>query len=190
MIVIGITGKINSGKGTAAQIFEDLGLINFGFSDPLKLAIHNLFDVDENILWGSSDKRNEEVRIMLQDLGVYTQKHRPKAIVELMRRRLTVFDNSGVDSLHCIANSLSKGVVISDIRYSEEAQLIKEVGGKLIKIIGSVNSVPKNNNIRNHITETAVDDISPTLIDYTVKNSSTLVFFKKQIMAAAQEIMK
>jgi hypothetical protein len=60
MNLIGICGKSNAGKDTAADILvEDFGYVKVALADPMKRACADWFGWDEQTLWGPSEKRNE-----------------------------------------------------------------------------------------------------------------------------------
>lgn len=59
-VIIGISGLACSGKDTTANFFvEDFGFVSISFADPIKRACADIFDWDEETLWGPSENRNK-----------------------------------------------------------------------------------------------------------------------------------
>ena len=58
-VLIGISGLANTGKDTTANFFvEEFGFVNISFADPIKRYCADIFDWDEETLWGPSENRN------------------------------------------------------------------------------------------------------------------------------------
>mgnify|MGYP001601185222 FL=1 len=64
-------------------------------------------------------------------------------------------------------------VVVSDVRFPNEANIIKELGGTIIKVVRS-----KTNNNDNHSSEVSINKINP---DFIVSNNSTIDEYHSQI---------
>jgi hypothetical protein len=62
-----------------------------------------------------------------------------------------------------------KNVIVTDVRFQHEADMITQMGGYLIKIIRP--SLDKSNELYKHCSETA---ISTMKVNYTVVNDDTL----------------
>ncbi len=59
MSLIGICGKSNAGKDTAADVLvKDFGYVKVALADPMKRACAEWFGWDEQTLWGPSEMRN------------------------------------------------------------------------------------------------------------------------------------
>jgi hypothetical protein len=60
MNLIGICGKANAGKDTAADVLvERFGFVKVALADPLKRICRDVFRFTDEQLWGPSEKRNE-----------------------------------------------------------------------------------------------------------------------------------
>ena len=58
--LIGISGVAGSGKDTTANFFvSEFDFVSISFADPLKRICADVFDWDENRLWGPSEERNK-----------------------------------------------------------------------------------------------------------------------------------
>jgi len=174
--LIGVVGRLNSGKGAIAEVLtEEYRFIAFSLADPLKMVVRDLFDIDENILWGPSENRTGEVRRMLQELGTdFARKYRPNVWAEKLRRRVVAARNDGRDYLqlhnrHDLA--VAQGIVVPDVRFPNEADIIRELGGKLVRVVRPGSGDHETTAANNHESENAGDDI---VVDQRIVNDSTL----------------
>ena len=128
--LIGFTAKAGSGKDTCALILkeklEDVEI--FSFAQPLKEACRLLFGFSDEQLYDPKIKEQvdstwgKSPRQIFQWLGTdILRDHIDKNFfVKLMTKR--------------IQNSTKKFVIIPDVRFDNEAALVKELGGIVIKI--------------------------------------------------------
>jgi hypothetical protein len=147
-MIIGLTGYAQSGKDTLAGMLIGLhGYDNRAFADPIRKLLYEtnpllkseyrvkgLVDVHG---WDKVKVEYDEARTLLQRLGVAAR---------------TVFgENFWVDQA---LSGLSEGdkIVITDVRFPNEADAIKALGGQIWRVkrigVGAVNS---------HESETAMD---------------------------------
>lgn len=159
-MIIGLMGYAGSGKDEVAKIL--VNKFNFerrAFADKIRDILYEMnpmtggeplqIRVDSDG-WDKA-KQHPEVRRLLQKLGVSARTH----IGE------NVWVNSALFKL--FANNL---YVISDVRFENEVNAIKIIGGEIWRIerpgVGPVN---------NHVSETGLDNLSA---DRTLLNSGTL----------------
>jgi hypothetical protein len=128
--IIGIAGKARSGKDSAASyLFAAYGFTRIALADPLKLAAQQMFGLTDAQTW--SDAVKEEVipfwglspRQMFQRLGSDAVK--------------PVFGNDHWVKRFKISYALLKDtdrVVVPDIRFEYEADMIRDLGGLMIHI--------------------------------------------------------
>jgi hypothetical protein len=174
--LIGVVGKLNSGKGAIAEVLEEeYSFISFSLADPLKMVIRDLFDIDENVLWGPSENRTGEVRRMLQELGTdFARKHRPNVWAEKLRRRIVAARNDGHDYLQLYNRhdlAIAQGIVVPDVRFPNESDTIRELGGALIRVVRPGSGDHETAETNSHESENAANDI---VVDHTILNDSTL----------------
>lgn len=163
--VVGLIGKKRSGKDSFAQtLVEEFGFRRFAFADPLKEAalrsdpivrtyvtldeeyldhvdgIERLSSVVSRLGWEDA-KEIPEVRRTLQNYGVAIREIEPDFWVRATLDRAL---------LHA---STSGPVVVTDVRFPNEAQEIRDAGGKIVRIIrpGLVSD-------DTHASEIALDD--------------------------------
>ena len=133
--LVGITGKAGSGKSTAAQVLLDAGWVRVKFADPLKdmlRAFYRLAGLQPDIIERKIEGDLKEVpcdllcgqtpRWAMQSLG--TDWGRKMIGVDLWlsiaRRRIALAMAAGFD------------VVVDDVRFEDEADMIRELGGLVI----------------------------------------------------------
>lgn len=137
MMIVGICGFINSGKGTVGDILQKRGFKKSSFADPLKDAVSVMFDWDRNMLEGIteesrawrekpdefwSDKFNRPFtpREALQLMGTEAGRnifHPDVWVWSLMRRERN-----------------TQYVMIPDVRFKNEIKIIRENNGIIIRV--------------------------------------------------------
>lgn len=156
-MIIGIIGGVGSGKSTVANILVSEGYVEIAFADPLKRIVKQMYDFTDAQLWGPSSKRAEPVtryplasggfltpRLALQRIGtevgrqLYMNTWVDMALrdAELVLKERRVY--SQVTGTNPAARYLfePKGVVISDVRFPNEAEAILRAGGGLLRKSG------------------------------------------------------
>lgn len=133
MKLVGLTGKALAGKGeTASVIGESNRLVLKAFADPLKEAAKILFGMTNddvytqagklrfNGVWGTTN------RDLLQRLG--TEAMRGEFGSDFWIKRMAM----SIDSIKL--RDWIEGVVIHDVRFDNEAEMIRDRGGVIIHI--------------------------------------------------------
>lgn len=138
-MIISISGLIGSGKDTAAShLVERHGFVQLAFADSLKEAVSSIFGWDLQMLRGTTkesrawrecvdswwSKRlgmNITPRWVLQNLGtdVFRNNFHSEIWLASVERKLL---------------TMNQHVVITDARFANELQLIKQLGGKNLLI--------------------------------------------------------
>lgn len=139
-MIIGITGKIGSGKTTIARHLKTLGFEEYCFADPLK-KIGSIFGFSNSQLYGTQEQKLEihpfwkiSARTFLQKVGTELfRENLPKIIPEMS-------NSVWVDIFKQKYQQSPRNYVISDVRFLDEANAIKELGGVIVR-------VQRNNNI-------------------------------------------
>jgi hypothetical protein len=114
--IVALCGFAQAGKDTAALgLMEDLGWQRVAFADPLKAVARGLGQ--------SGDKTTPEDRVFLQRLG------------QVMREEVAadVWLDAGLRAVDGYGPHVP-GVVITDCRYPNEADAIRERGGMVVRI--------------------------------------------------------
>lgn len=165
--LVGLIGKKRSGKDSFARpLVEEHGFRRFAFADPLKEAVLQtdpivafctnpirLSTVVERIGWEEA-KEYPEVRRLLQNYGVAIRGIEPDFWVRATLDR-------------ALQHASEVGpVVVTDVRFPNEADEVRDAGGTIVRIVR-----PGLSSDDTHASETALDDYEE---DRLVVNSGTL----------------
>jgi hypothetical protein len=141
-MIIGITGLIGSGKDTVAKLFVDRGCTQDSFAAPLKDVCASIFGWDRNMLEGdtieSRDFRETPDMFWTRKLGI--DNFTPRLALQLMGTEVLrehFHKDIWIDSLeYRMRKAVNEApcVVISDARFTNELDLIKNLGGAVINV--------------------------------------------------------
>lgn len=169
-MLIGLCGYAGVGKDTAAKVMRDeLGFQRIAFADPIKgalLALDPLIPTGEpgecirlsqyveDRSW-SEIKDHPEVRRLMQVLGTEVGRNLfdPDLWVKLAKRQL--------ESMLSVGN-----VVITDVRFPNEARLVRGYGGILVRI-----ERPSFGPVNEHLSDRASEHWA---YDHHVHNDGTI----------------
>jgi adenylate kinase family enzyme len=180
MQLVAISGFQGSGKDTVAKILvEEYGYIKLSFADSLKNAISTIFNWDRQLLEGDT----EESRSWRETVDEWWSK---RLEIPLLTPRW-ILQNIGTEVLRnhfhsdiwlaSLENKLqtmnSGKFVISDCRFPNEMEMIKRLGGTLIRVNRDIQNI-----IYNHESETAWTICS---FDYVLENNGTIVDLKNAV---------
>ncbi len=167
--LVGLTGRIGSGKTAAAQILGRHGFRRLAFADPLKRMLQVLLSAGHPTVLPLPDKDSKPamlggktVRQALQSLG--TEWGRGMVSKDLWTDCARQAIAINVDNDGC--------VVIDDVRFDNEAQMIRDAGGVIIEI--SRSGVPVD-------THSSENGVYPDLIDKVILNDGTLLELSDQL---------
>lgn len=172
--IIGITGRKYNGKDTIAHHFRDkYEYHQISFAEPLKNVCGLLFGFNQEQLHGSLKETPDEnwfgltPRQVLQFVGT-----------NMFRDHMgELSQNFGQDFwLLCAQNNIKKilsqndnaRIVVSDVRFPNEIELIKKLGGINIRV-----KRPEMYNLNNtdvHVSEQLIDQLD---VDMEVLNAGT-----------------
>lgn len=172
-VLIGLHGKARSGKDTVGDYLcrlDSYGTLQFqncAFADPLKESASAMFGIDlddfynedvkelPNNFWGISPRE------ITQKLG--TECGREIFFSDLWIRRAKLSINE-IMATH----PENTGVVVTDVRFDDEADFVRDNGGTMIIITRNTESY----NVREHKSEKGIT-IDPTR-DFIIANDGTL----------------
>lgn len=136
MSIIGIVGFIGSGKGTVGDILSsECGYEKVSFAGKLKDAVSVMFNWDRAMLEGDTSKSRNDREVMDEFWSKkFNKTITPRYILQIMGTeviRNNLHQNFWIDALE---NSLQKNkkYVITDARFQNEIDMIKNNGGKII----------------------------------------------------------
>lgn len=132
-LLIGLTGLARSGKTTAAEhLISTYWLEHYAFADPLRDGLMAIFNLDPNDFEGEHKEQplawlGRSPRELMQSMGTEWARNsvHPDIWVKLAEQNLDY-----------ITRALSEviGFVVSDVRFENEADFIRNRGGTLIHI--------------------------------------------------------
>tara|TARA_Y200000002_G_C22393435_1_gene542520 strand:- start:92 stop:667 length:576 start_codon:yes stop_codon:yes gene_type:complete len=181
-MIIGLVGKKNVGKDLVASFFESNDFIKLTFASTLKEAVKILFNWSDKQV--NDDKEiidpnwNITPREILQLLGTEFLRFK---LDDKLSKEIEFKGNKKDFSFHIKDLFLrniklfneDKNIVISDVRFIEEYNFIKWLGGKTVKINRNV----KKNEFSYHISETQLDQIND--FDFTIENNFSIGHLNK-----------
>jgi dephospho-CoA kinase len=124
MTIIGLTGKMGSGKDTVGALLIERGYKRLAFADALKATaydIKRLQDVVFDFGWEKAKRANPEVRRTLQALGVAARDNVKRSI--------------WVDAALEVIDDEDENIVITDVRFPDEAQMVMHLGGTVYRVV-------------------------------------------------------
>lgn len=189
-LILGLVGQKRVGKDTFADyLVENYGFVKLAFAEPIKHIASIVFNLDYDKL----DDMDKEA--IMPDYGISLRQFYQKFGTELMRNdlynHLPELESKVPKHYIWIHNLLQriqkhrgKGqhrFVISDVRFTDEATSIFEIGGKLVKItregFGGTDG---------HSSETTINEIPASMIKCEVKNEGDVEYYH----ATIKHIMK
>ncbi|MDD1133605.1 deoxynucleotide monophosphate kinase [Pseudomonas shahriarae] len=167
-ILIGLTGRARSGKTTAAEHLARTYLLEqYAFADPLRDGLMAIFNLDPTDFEG--DRKEQTLgwldcspRQLMQSMGTEWARNtvHPDVWVKLAEQNLEYMTK---------AMGAVLGFVVSDVRFENEADLIRRRGGTVIHILR-----PNALAVSPHISEAG---IAANSADLTLPNYGTVEDF-------------
>lgn len=185
-MIIGITGKIGSGKSTTAEILVKNGYTEYSMSSPLK-EIGKVFGFTHEQLYGSQEQKLQihphwgcSARTFLQKAGTELFRETMPKVIPEMKIEHTIW----IDLFKLKYQRDPKSYVISDVRFLDEANVIKELGGIIIRTVRD-NKISSDNKIEHvHRSELEMESIIP---DYIIDNN---ILSKEDLYTALAKIIQ
>lgn len=139
-MIIGICGLIGSGKGTVADILvEEHSYEKLSFADKLKDGVSSVFGWDRQMLEGDTDDsrkwREQQDEFWTKETG---EAITPRLILQLFGTdcmRNGFYDGIWVSLVkQQLLNNKDKNYVIPDVRFENEAKMIRSLGGRICQV--------------------------------------------------------
>ncbi|MBS7457687.1 adenylate kinase [Coralloluteibacterium stylophorae] len=161
MNIIGITGKARTGKDTLAEyLVSDHGYVRIGFADPIREFVAELTGFSVEQLMDSSLKEQpidwlggKSPRELMQTLGTEWGRQMVHEDLWLLVAHMRV---------RAARQAGAPGVVISDVRFDNEAQFVQELGGRVVGLTRA-----EAQSVSAHVSESGV---APELVSETFEN--------------------
>ncbi|CAH6421339.1 Kinase [uncultured virus] len=178
-MIIGILGEKSSGKDTCADyLVNDFNFKKEIIAKPLKKVLKILFNFSDEQLYGDSKELidanwGNSPRVILQYLGTDIFRKDIQKILPNIK------DNFWINKIyHKYKFDKDTKMVISDVRFQNEVDVIHSMGGKILKI-----KRRSLNNNDNHESEKYIDLIDN--YDFLLENDGT----KEELYAKINEIL-
>lgn len=185
-MIIGLTGYKSSGKSLCANhLCEKYNAHELAFADQLKLICSKLYNIP---LANFYDAKLKEVvidelcatpRQLMQVIGMKFREVSDD-IPEITVKNPWVFNvkNEIIKLFEKYGRNVP--IVISDVRFEDEFDMIKGLGGVIVRIHRPIEKIPF---LDNHVSETSMQSLKP---DYMICNNSSIDRFKETV----NELMK
>lgn len=184
-VLIGLTGRMGSGKSTVADhLCREHGFTEYAFAEPIKAGLAAILGITPEEL--ERQKRSHlpvfpgyevGIRGMMQTLGTEWGRSgiHPNFWLDLAAQRL--------DHLAAFSQEGPAGLVISDVRFENEADFVRQRGGVIVHIKNQT----RDQGAWSHISEAtlAIHDN-----DYVVQNNSSLIDLHDEIDALLARIAR
>lgn len=181
MVIIGLVGTKGSGKSTVAQILkEELGFEEYSIAEPLK-RIALILGAPRESVYGTQAQKEAIIpslgvsgRTMLQKLGTEVFRNEfPKYLPTYnMGSAGTLWARLLELRLKRVKNS--ENLVVSDVRFSDEARVVEENGGTLIRLLRDTTESKDY-----HASEIEMRSIK---CNHIIDNNGTMDELRKQIL--------
>jgi hypothetical protein len=184
MYILGLSGYARSGKDEVAKVLtEEYGYIRVAFADKLR---DMLYALNPTVLHDPAkrrldfDKPHMYVQDVIEKYGWDGYKESPYGaeIRRLLQRlgteagRQTLWDSIWIDAA-LTGLPEDANVVVTDCRFPNEAQAVKDRGGDVMRI-SRLGNGPANQ----HASELSLDDWD---FDFQLKNAGTLEDFQEEV---------
>lgn len=168
--LLGITGKMGSGKDTVCKLLEIFlyPLVRLSIADPIKQELAAELGITTQEL--EKRKSEPEMRVLLQRKGEDI-------------KRYTALWAASYYKIPCGA------VVCTDIRYVYNSNCIKEIGGQIVRVfrepVKKAEVILMPEEVENHVSENEVDKIQ---YDYSIRNTGSMRILENEVKYLAQNL--
>ena len=178
--LIGCTGKQCAGKDEFFKIWKsiiskhinEIFIHNFKFTDPLLEMQHQIYEIA-----GLASEEPERDRKLLQFLGTdWGRAKDPDIWVKTLKQR--------IDNCRTPNGDIAGYIVVTNVRFDNEADMIKKMDGTIVKIVASDELQKRRSElmavdfIENHVSEAGIDN---SKVDHVIVNDLDLVEFARNI---------
>lgn len=173
-MIIGFTGKKGAGKNHAAYFIQQEieGALVTAFADPLREVCSTIFGLSARDMTDRDAKETKLERYPFESPRQIMQ----KVGTDCVR---AIYPDAWVESLKHRVKGHST-VLVPDVRFENEVAAIRELGGKVVRIIR-----PSADHTDPHPSETLMDSLE---VDMDVLNDGCLNLFKHRVLAAYWEL--
>ncbi len=171
--IIGISGKIGSGKSTAARYLSK----KYGFEEKAYAAkLKEICSILTGLPIENFNTREGKCQKVLD--GSLTAGQLLQIVGNGMRK--SVYEKVWVDALFADPEKLKKWIIV-DVRYPDELQAIKERGGIVIRLEGDPGDIQKENKDGRDLNAPSEVALDGTTFDHIILNNSSLFDLYRQL---------
>jgi len=174
-MIIGLTGNKQTGKDTCANfLVKNYNFIQLSYAEPLKNICRTLFDFNEEQLNGTKKEEIDEYwkitpRHAMQFIGTEFFRNQMEKLIPNIEKNFWI----KLMEQRIIKLKDKCNIVISDVRFLNEAELIRKYDGFIIKIIRNTNQYD------NHPSEIETNKIN---FNYIIENNGTYEELYKKLI--------
>tara|TARA_A100001035_G_scaffold182011_1_gene144794 strand:- start:2490 stop:3101 length:612 start_codon:yes stop_codon:yes gene_type:complete len=190
-MIIGMCGLIGTGKDTVADILvNNYNFIKVSFADKLKDGVATVFSWDRNMLEGTTDESRTWREQKDEFWSRETNEHiTPRLVLQMFGTdcmRNGFYNGIWVSIVkQQIINNPNKNFVIPDVRFPNEAKMIKEVNGEVWRICRGKDPQWFTSYVKDNIVPTDVHESewqwAKLDFDCVITNNDTLTDLKNQV---------
>jgi len=190
-LLIGIIGKMHSGKTTVSNMIKD----NYpnkwnelAFAEPLKSILKDLFFLEDIHVHGPmKDQKHPELNVMPRELLQIVGTDLFRNTLPTLLPQLNLQGHSlWIWHMKQRLENIDSNVIISDVRFPDEMQVIKSMGGFIIEIKRPNSHVIHSlDNIKAHSSEQLNTN---NLVNYTINNDGSLDDLQFNVIKIIEEI--
>jgi len=186
-LIIGVHGFKQSGKDTLGKyLIDHHGFSRLAFADKVKESLKVIFNVRHEQLYGEDKDKNTLTQARWEDFeGIKKENKADEEFLsarELMQTFATEVCRSKIPNIWVNYLDLegSDRIVVTDVRFENEAQFIKDNGGIIIKV-----DRPGAEG-ENHASEIA---LPREMCNYIIENNGTVEDLHQKAEAVMQDIL-
>lgn len=172
MKIIGLAGKSGAGKDTAAGAIEYLypgRIFRYSFAMPLRAGIAAMLGADIEAQSRDRERKNDVIelygvspRYIMQTLGTDWGRAFINENVWVLRAK-AIWDEQ-------LRKNPDAIIVVSDVRYDNEAQAVLDCGGRVVEIVRPDNPHTQQIQTGGVVNHTSEAGINPELVSHTITN--------------------
>lgn len=163
-MIVGVAGKKQHGKDTFYQLLKEIhtSVERYSFADEVKRYAAIYFGVD------ATQQDKEKYRFILQGIGQMMRDQVDKSYwIQIVKSQIDL--------------STARIKCITDVRYKNEVDYVKNSGGIMVRVI--------NPRIHNHDVHLSENDLNEHCdYDYVIHNDSTIQDYRQKVVSCLQHM--